>query len=74
MRVQPASGLLKTPTVYGWADANVHVIKAQLAERRAWLETKLTEAIAKETAAKEERLQYVGAMADHTYHAERLML
>lgn len=72
--VQPASGLLKTPVVYGWADTQVHVAKTQLNERSQWLQTKLNEAIAKEAAAKEERLQYVGAIADHTYHVERQML
>lgn len=70
--VQQESGLLKTPYVYGWQDASITAMHAQLDSRKTWLENQIAAAQAEEAQAKEKRLQYVGAMADHAYHTERL--
>jgi hypothetical protein len=64
LSVQSSSDLLKAPFVYGFEDEKMTVFKSQVTERRKWLTDMLNQAAQKESLAKEERLQYVGAVAD----------
>lgn len=72
--LQQESGLLKAPYVYGYQDEQITAMRAQLIARKNWLESQVNQAVAEEQAARERRLQYAGALADHAYHQERLLL
>jgi len=64
LSLQNSSDLLKAPFIYGFEDEKASVFKAQVVERRKWLTDMMNNAIQKESQAKEERLQYLGAVSD----------
>lgn len=64
LTVQKSSDLLKTVYTYGFEEEPATVFKSQLKERQKFLQDMMQAAMQKEQAAKDERLQYVGAMAD----------
>jgi hypothetical protein len=71
LSLQHSSDLLKAPFIYGYEDEQQSVLKQQVAERRKWLSDMMQGARAKEAAAKEEALQYLGALSDIEHVAKR---
>lgn len=69
--VQQSSDLLKAPFVYGFEEEQMSVFKSQVFERRKWLTDQMNVAAQREQQARDERLQYVGAIADIEHVAKR---
>jgi hypothetical protein len=64
LTIQSSSDLLKTAFIYGYDDEKQTVFKSQVVERHKFLTDMCNAAAQKEQTAKEERLQYIGAIAD----------
>lgn len=64
LSVQQSSDLLKTSFLYGYDEEKQTVVRAQQKERHAYLVGQMNAAAQKEQAAKDEKLQYIGAVAD----------
>lgn len=71
LSIQASSDLLKAPHIYGFEDEKQGVFKQQVFERRKWLVDMMNEAAGREAKAKEERLQYLGAVSDIEHVAKR---
>lgn len=69
--VQHSSDLLKCRWIYGFENEKIDVFTHQMRERQQFLEGMHNAAMQKEAAAKEERLQYVGALADISHIRQR---
>lgn len=69
--LQPQTDLLNSRFTYGYEDAEQAIFNTQVTERESWLNTQVADAVAKETAAREMRLQYQGAVADLQYFKKR---
>lgn len=71
LTLQPQTDLLNTRFIYGYEDEKQAVFDQQLNEREKWLQDQVQIAVNQESAAKETRLQYAGALADLLYVKKR---